>query len=79
MQCVRAFFLILTILTIGLPRAAHAWSGPQANIINKNGRKVIQICDQGGGCTTSTPFFISLVPNSWTTSLYEAHERVHAI
>jgi hypothetical protein len=72
MQRISAFFIVLTILATGLPRSAHAWSGPQVTLVNKNGRKVIQICDQGGGCTTSTPFFLALVPNSWTISLYEA-------
>lgn len=65
-------FVFLLAVAAGLPRSAHAWSGPQVTLVNKNGRRVIQICDQGGGCRTSTPFFLSLVPANWTISLYEA-------
>jgi hypothetical protein len=55
--------LVLTPLTVlgpAAPAQADAWSGPQAGIVDRNGRKVIQLCDQGGGCRTSTPFFMAL-------------------
>lgn len=47
------------------------WSGPQSTIVNRNGRKVIQLCDQGGGCRTSTPFFMALNTQSTPIGLYD--------
>ncbi|HEY0483859.1 MAG TPA: hypothetical protein VGD37_40345 [Kofleriaceae bacterium] len=64
--------LIAASLLLSTSSAALAWTGPQATLANKNGRTVIQICDQGGGCTTSTPFMMAVRNIDWTTSLYEA-------
>ncbi|MFC5941226.1 hypothetical protein ABUL04_15500 [Micromonospora harpali] len=74
--------LIVLPFTPVLPTAyAHAdgWSGPQSTIVNRNGRKVIQLCDQGGGCRTTTPFFMALntqsTPigqNNWSYFNYQA-------
>lgn len=55
--------LVLAPLTLLVapagPAQADGWSGPQGSIVNRNGRKVIQLCDQGGGCRTTTPFFMA--------------------
>ncbi|HEY2030531.1 MAG TPA: hypothetical protein VGH20_15130 [Myxococcales bacterium] len=71
---------VAAALSLAPAMPASAWSGPQVSLVNKNGRKVIQICDQGGACQTSTPFFLNLntqtqaVANrgDWSTFLYEA-------
>ncbi|MFD0200339.1 MULTISPECIES: hypothetical protein [Saccharothrix] len=55
------FALALVPLTPIPPTAsAQPWSGPASTIANHNGRKVIQLCDQGGPCRTTTPFFMAL-------------------
>ncbi|HEY0698733.1 MAG TPA: hypothetical protein VGD43_13100, partial [Micromonospora sp.] len=74
--------LVLVPLTPILPTAsaqASAWSGPQTTIVNRNGRKVIQLCDQGGGCRTTTPFFMAnnaesqpINNNDWSYFNYQA-------
>lgn len=57
-------FAIAAILAYAFSVPAFAWTGPQVSLDNKNGRKVIKICDQGGGCTQSTPFFLALNSNA---------------
>ncbi|SCL27602.1 hypothetical protein GA0074692_2379 [Micromonospora pallida] len=55
--------LVMALLTLVVPAGpaqADAWSGPQTTIVNRNGRKVIRLCDQGGACRTTTPFFMAL-------------------
>lgn len=75
--------IFLLVLGFSLPSAA-SWTGPQATITNKNGRKVITICDQGGSCTSSTPFFLALnsqnsaiANHDWTTFMYEAQLQLN--
>jgi hypothetical protein len=71
---------LIVFLLLVFPLSAFAsWSGPQVTIGNKNGRRVITICDQGGSCTSSTPFFLALNTQNtaignhdWTTFMYEA-------
>ncbi|HEX8109277.1 MAG TPA: hypothetical protein VF516_16205 [Kofleriaceae bacterium] len=57
--------------------AALAWTGPQATLANKNGRTVIQICDQGGACTTSTAFMLAVRNINWTPALYESQVAIN--
>ncbi len=75
---------LFLLLASGLPAAA--WTGPQASIGNKNGRKVITLCDQGGSCTPSTPFFLALNSQTtavgnhdWTTFQYEAQLQLNYV
>lgn len=80
--------LILILSLCAQPLTAQAWSGPQVTLANKNGRKVIKICDQSGApCVLSTPFFLALnsnaapiqttppTPRDWSTFMYQA--RLH--
>lgn len=67
------------LIVPGVPAHASAWSGPQASIVNRNGRKVIQLCDQGGACRTSTPFFMAynsqsqpINSNDWRYFTYQS-------
>lgn len=75
--------LICLFFGFTLPSVA-SWTGPQATITNKNGRKVITICEQGGSCTSSTPFFLALNAQTsaignhdWTTFMYEAQLQLN--
>jgi hypothetical protein len=75
--------VIYAVLLSCISSPAFAWTGPQVTFDNKNGRKVIKICDQGGGCTTSTPFFLALNSQNpavgnhdWTTFMYEARVQL---
>lgn len=78
---------LIMFLLLGFSLSAVAsWSGPQVTIGNKNGRKVITICDQGGSCTSSTPFFLALnaqtaaiANHDWTTFLYEAQLQLNYV
>jgi hypothetical protein len=65
----------IAILCTSLP--GLAWSGPQATLANKNGRKVLQICDQGGGCQTSTPFMMAVRSTNYPIALYEAQLAIN--
>jgi hypothetical protein len=77
----------LAIFLLGFSLSASAsWTGPQVMIGNKNGRKVITICDQGGSCTSSTPFFLALNAQTaaignhdWTTFMYEAQLQLNYV
>lgn len=68
---------------LAFPAKASAWSGPAVSIVNKNGRQVLQICDQGGGCQQSTPFFLALNLEgpgfSWPTFLYQAQLQINTL
>ncbi|HEX4416707.1 MAG TPA: hypothetical protein VH165_02360 [Kofleriaceae bacterium] len=65
--------LAAVIVLLAVARPAAAWTGPQASFDNKNGRQVLKLCDQGGSCTLSTPFFLALVSSeAAATFLYEA-------
>jgi hypothetical protein len=71
--------LVIAAILAASALPSFAWTGPQTSIVNKNGRKVLKICDQGGSCTTSTPFFLALnsqttavANHDWTTFLYQA-------
>jgi hypothetical protein len=78
--------IVVAALLGGASVPAFAWTGPQVSIANKNGRKVLKICDQGGSCTLSTPFFLALnsqttavANHDWSTFLYEAQLQLNYV
>lgn len=81
---VRLALAAIFLTAFALP--AFSWTGPQVSLDNKNGRKVIKICDQGGTCTQSTPFFLginaqtnAIANHDWTTFMYEAQLHLNYV
>lgn len=75
--------LLLPLVGVQPSASAAAWSGPQTSITNKNGRQVLKLCDTGGACRTSTPFFLALNSRTHYTeqgdwSRFNYEEQLHA-
>lgn len=77
----RTAMAVLLAAVVGVPGIARAWSGPQVSIGQKNGRKVISICDSSG-CKQGTPLFLTANAqthrindaNDWSVFLYQARQ-----